>query len=184
MDKTISLAEFELVRIEWSSLREIRSALKEAIVSTDYVSLVMKDLLNAKSPEEAEKLYWKIENNVFVQGQLFEAAEYLVPVLMASLMEVREDFIKTNIFELLFQIVAGEPHQYEIALGNSNLAEKCRAKAREGLWILYKELINGDNTSSEMAFEILQRIETDFSRLETFLKAKRRQQIPAGDFPP
>lgn len=173
MAKTISLAELELARVDWSKLREIRSALKEKIVSADYIPFVMKGILNAKSLAEAEELYWEIENSIFVQGQLFEAAEYLVPILIASLLEVQEDFIKTTILELLFQIVAGIPHEVEITLGNSQLGERCRAKAREGLWILYKLLVNGDSKDSTMAFEILEKIETDSFRLETFTKAKR-----------
>lgn len=172
MNKSISLAELELARVDWSKLREIRCSFGERFVSADYIPSVMKGILNAKTSEEVEKLYWKIENNVFVQGQLFEAAEYLIPVLIASLMEVKEEFIKIWILELIFQIVAGVPDQSEIALGNSGLGERCRAKAREGLWILYETLVNENSNNSELAFEILQRIETDSSRLETFLKAK------------
>ena len=117
-----------------------------------------------------QKLYWRIDNHIVVQGQLFEAAEYLVPVLIASLLEVKEDFIKHTIFELLIQIVAGVPDQSEIVLDNFDLAERCRAKAREGLWILYKLLVDGDNIDKEAAFQILEQIETDSSRFETFLK--------------
>jgi hypothetical protein len=66
---------------------------------------------------------------------------------------------------------------YAVTLNNCAkpiLAERCRAKAREGLWIFYKELVDGDGTDSEAAFEILERIETDSSRLEAFSIARRR----------
>lgn len=169
--KKTNLAELELERVDWSKLRDIRSCLKERIISSAYVPSVMKGILNAKSLEEAEKFYWQIENKAFVQGQLFESAEYLVPVLISSLLEVKEDFIKIWILEMLFQIVAGVPDQSEIALGNSELGERCRARAREGLWILYKILTNGNSENSGIASDILEIIETDSSRLEMFLKS-------------
>jgi hypothetical protein len=170
MDKTISLVEFELARVDWSKLREIRSSFGERIVSADYVPSIMKALLNAKSLEEAEELEWKIDNHIFVQRGLFEAAEYLVPVLIASLLEVPQGFIKNTILELLTEIVTGVPDQSEVALGNTALADRCRAKAREGLWILYKLFVDGDETQRILVFDVLEIIETDSSRLDAFSK--------------
>jgi len=172
MDKTVSLVELELARVNWSKLREIRSSFGEKIVSSDYVPSVIMALLNAKDLKEVEELEWKIDNNIVVQGQLFEAAEYLVPVLIVSLLEVPQGFIKNTFLELLFQIVAGVPDQSEVALGNYDLAERCREKAREGLWILYKELIDGDEVQCAFVFDVLERIETDSSRLEAISRAK------------
>lgn len=162
MNKSISLVDIELSRVDWSRLRDVAGF-------ADYVPSVIKALLNAESIEEAEELYWRIDNHVVVQGQLFEAAEYLVPVLMSSLLEINQDFIKYYVFDLLIQIVAGFPDRSEMALGNSEIRERCRAKAREGLWLLYNDLLFG---KSEAAAEIIEIIETDASRLETFLKAK------------
>lgn len=170
MDKPISLAEIELARIDWSKLRDIRSSFGERTVSADYVPAVMKALLNAKSPEEATEQYNKIEGYVFLPDQLFESAEYLVPVLIASLLEVPEGYLKTTVLELLFWIISADgPDRNEVALGNVDLLEKCRAKAREGLWIFYREL---SSIHREAAFEILKKIETDHSRLEAFLRIK------------
>ncbi|HEY8561602.1 MAG TPA: hypothetical protein VIL74_14595 [Pyrinomonadaceae bacterium] len=171
MDKSVSLAEIELARIDWSKLREIRSSFGERIVSADYVPSVVRALLNAKTPEEAEELEWKIENHIFVQRCLFEAAEHLVPVLIALLPEVPQGFIKNTILALLFEIVSGYPDQSEIALGNDALADRCRVKAREGLWTLYQLFIDGDEVQRSFVFDVLEAIETDPSRLEAFTKA-------------
>jgi hypothetical protein len=171
MDKSVSLAEIELARIDWSKLREIRSSYGDRIVSADYVPSVIKALLNAKTPKEAEELEWKIDNHIFVQRQLFEAAEYLVPVLITALLEAKQDFIKLTIFRLLFEIVSGYPDQSEIALGNNGLADRCRAKAREGLWVLYQLFVGGNEVQRCFVFDVLEAIETDASRLEAFTKA-------------
>ena len=172
MDKTISLVELELARIDWSQLREIRSSFGEKIVSSDYVPSVIMALLNAKNLNEAEELEWKIDNHIFAQRCLFEAAEYLVPVLIVSLLEAPQGFVKNTFLELLFQIVAGVPDQSEVVLGNFDLGERCRAKAREGLWILYKEFIDGDKVQSAFVLDVLEIIEIDSSRLEAFRKIK------------
>lgn len=161
MNKSVSLTQLELKRIDWSKLRDESGF-------ADYIPSVIHQLLNAQSPQEATGLYFDIENYVFVSGQLYESAEFLVPVLIASLLEVDKDFIKTAILELLFWIVSGKAAQSEVAFGNSELREKCRVKAREGLWIFYKELFGNHQ---EAAIEIIEKIETDSSRLEFFLKA-------------
>lgn len=171
MDKTVSLVEIELARVDWGKLREIRSSFGENIVSADYVPSVIKTLLNAINLEEAEKLESSIENHVFVQRGLFEAAEYLVPVLVASLLEVSQGFVINTILALLFEIVSGHPDQSEIDLGNSGIADRCREKAREGLWLLYKLFVSGDSTQKGFVFDILEVIETDRARLESFAKA-------------
>jgi hypothetical protein len=174
MNELNSIAILELSRIDWKNLRDIRSCHVGGTVSADYVPVVIAGLLKSKSEEEADTLYWKIENNVFVQGQLFEAAEYLIPILMASLLEISEDFVKCSVHELIYQIVAGVPHQHEMALGNVDLGKRCRSKAREGLWILYRELLSDGN---EMVYEILEKIETDSSRLEFFRKESEKMEV-------
>jgi len=170
MEKPISLVEIELARTDWSKLRDIRSSYGEKIVSADYVPSVISALLNAASLEEAEALEWKIDNHVFVQRQLFESAEYLVPVLIAALPETPQEYIRDTILRLMFEIVAGFPAQSEVALGNDDLAERCRAKTREGLWILYKLFVAGDEPQRSIIYDVLEQVETDSARLEAFVK--------------
>lgn len=163
MKKKYLLANLELDRVDWGKLRE-------DCKMADNVPFAVKKLLYAENSKEAEEAYWELDNGVVVQGQLFESAEYLIPVLIASLLEDNPKFIRDNILELLFQIVAGEVHEAELFSGGfTNLGDKCRKKAREGLWILYNELLYGNK---EAASEILEKIETNKERLETFLQEK------------
>lgn len=157
-----SLVEVELQRTDWSGVREAAgpaTAIPEAI----------RSLLGAATPEETQPPYWKLENHVVLQGQLFEAAAVVVPVLLAALVDERPRHVRIALLDLLFQIVSGEPHLDEIERGVENLTETCRARAREGLWLLYREFLDGER---DAALDVIEVLETDSARLLAFLEAR------------
>lgn len=156
---TFSISELEIARLPWGRIRE-------ASGSAEQIPFALVEMLNATTPEAVNAAYWKLENHVVVQGQLFEVAEFVVSVLIAALLEEKPRHVRISILELLFQIVTGESHEYEIRLGNADLHRKCRAKALEGLWVLYRELIFGER---EAAQEVIEAIETNADRLKSFL---------------
>ncbi|QTD50169.1 hypothetical protein [Sulfidibacter corallicola] len=155
------LNQIELARHHWAELREASGI-------ADNIPSAILELLKSSRPDEAENAYWKIENHVVVQGQLFESAEYVVPVLLTSLLQKQQKWVKISILELLFQIVSGEPHEEEISKGNRDLGERCREKAREGLWILYQEMMFGERYAAK---DVLEVIEKDPHRLSSILMA-------------
>ncbi|MEH6462291.1 hypothetical protein [Chitinimonas sp. JJ19] len=154
-----SLASYEMNRLPWGQLREASGPAVN-------IPVALVELFDALTPDDAGKAYWKLENHVVVQGQLFGVAEFVVPVLMAALLDERPDYVKICVLELLFQIVSGVAHEIEIDIGNIDLAAKCQQKAREGLWILYRELIVGE---SEAAREVIEIVESEPARLAYFL---------------
>ncbi len=156
-----SIAEVEIGRITWDDLRSAGG-----FAST--IPKALADLYGASTPEQAQDAYWRLENHVVVQGQLYQAAEQVVSVLLAMLSEERPRHVRISSLELLLQILMGEPHTQELSLGNANLAERCRNKAKEGLWTLYKELHQGER---EAAREILDVIEDCRGRLSCFDQA-------------
>lgn len=156
-----SIAEVEMGRIAWGDLRTAGGFASS-------IPRALADLYVASTPEQAQDAYWRLENHVVVQGQLYQAAEQVVSVLLAVLSEERPRYVRISSLELLFQIVVGEPHVQELALGNANLAERCKNKAREGLWTLYKELHQGER---EAAREVLEVIEDCPGRLNCFDQA-------------
>jgi len=155
-----SLAINEIDRIHWSRLREVSG-------SAENIPSALNELFSALTPSDVEIAYWKLENHVVVQGQLYEVAQFVVPVLLAALAEERPRHVRICILELLFQIVSGEADETELRVGNIDLVTECRARAREGLWILYRELVFGER---EAAREVIDVIETDLSRLAYFLE--------------
>lgn len=118
--------EREIARFNWS---ELRVAMGKA---TDVPSAI-RALLRAQSVKEADAAYWRLENVVVVQGNLYEAALPCVTVLLAALRRAdRPAFVTCSLLELLFQIVNGEVHMDERTLGNLDLDKRCRRVAREG----------------------------------------------------
>jgi hypothetical protein len=170
---TDALVDAELARINWSAIRE-------ADGPATAVPGAIRHLLAAKSADDVSRAYWKLENHVVLQGQLFEAAAFVVPVLMAAL--VREDrpiYVRRGLLELLFQILSGSPHPEEVARGLQTLTDMCRAEALKGLWLLYREIL-GD--AHEGAEELINLLEGESARLASF--ERRRAASVNADMRP
>lgn len=167
------LVELEIQRVDWASIRE-------ADGSAVNVPNAIRELLAARSSQEVNQAYWKLENHVVVQGQIFEAAVYTVPVLMAALtLPGRLLCVRIGLMELLFQILKGMPHQEEVDRGLDNLAEQCKGAARCGLWLLYRELFCD---AHDAAWELIELLDDNKSRVAFLMKQLRDKQ--SGNFCP
>lgn len=153
------LVEAELGRHDWSALPVMYW--EEDRASRTGESLA--GLLSAREEDEATGFYWKLENVVVVQGQLFEAAPAAVSVLLAGLAGPLSKPAGAWALELLFQLVAGESDESAVERGNPDLGPRCRAAAREGLWLLYGSL---GGPYDEEARRILERVDGESGRLE------------------
>ncbi|MFC4080142.1 hypothetical protein [Amycolatopsis samaneae] len=167
------LAREEIRRTDWESLPVMGDRSKRVPGS-------IAGLLLATSNAEAERYYWELENCVVVQGQLFEAAPAVVPVLLAALVEGVSPAAKPHVLELLFQLVAGEADEEAAARGNPKLGDECRARAREGLWILYGEL---GGKFDYAARDILDRVEVDRDRFSRLTGAFPQGEYVMGALP-
>lgn len=156
-----TIASLEIERLNWPVVRH-------AYGPASQTPAALKELLAAQTPQECKLAYWKLENYVVVQGQVFEAAEYVVQVIMAALVKPdRPRHVRIDLLELLFQIIHGIPHQQEIERGMADLVERCKDKARQGLWLLYRELLG---ESHDAAKEIIELLDPDKSRIDCFVK--------------
>lgn len=149
-----NFVELEISRHPWATLRKLNG-------TAEHIGSALFELTYAADTDAAKAAYWKIENSAVVQGQLFESAMHVIPCLLALLLEERLRCIRISALELLFQIVAGEADEEEVSRGNADLGDACRAKAREGLWLLYRELLMGER---EAAREILEVIDPEVDR--------------------
>jgi len=68
---------WELERFDWGSLRSVRSAAA--------VPGAIEALRTADTDDVAKEAYWRIDNEVVVQGELFEAAIATACCLVAAL---------------------------------------------------------------------------------------------------
>jgi hypothetical protein len=157
------MVEIELARHEWSALRVMGDR------SAD-IPERLRDLLRAADGGEADRCYWRLENTVVVQGSLFQAAPAVVDVVMAALASGELSApARVASIELLYQLVRGESDVTEAERGVSDLGERCRRQAREGIWLLYRELAAG---SADGVRDILDVIEADPRRLSAHLSGR------------
>src|ERR1041384_2282994 len=137
-------AERILATIDWSRLHASAG-------DGEGVGGGLRELLAASAPELARQAYWKIENHAFAQGELFEVAEAWMSVLIASLADPRESWVRVAVLELMFQMLGG----YAGAATPSDMLERCQRVAREGLWLLFRESIAGER---EAALDVLEQL--------------------------
>jgi hypothetical protein len=162
-----SLVTLELDRYDWANLREIGG-------SAEAVPDAIRGLLSAGAPEEFDRFYWRLENRVVAQRGLYEAALPVVSVLLAALADGVPSLVKVFVLSLLLEIVAGAPVPEEVAAGNAGLGDACRDAAREGLWLIYRELWVAKRGSGieDTAVHILREIELDKDRLRSVLETR------------
>jgi hypothetical protein len=154
------LAELELARWDWSRLRQ-------ATGPATHVPGSIRGMLRSTTPDELDEHYWELENHVVIQGRLFQAAPPVVSVVMAALTcSTRPSWVRIGLLDLLFQLVIGTSHENEIANGSHLLGATCKKAARHGIWVLYRELIEGER---DAARDILDQVEEDRDRLSAVL---------------
>ncbi len=107
---------WEFERYDWSRLRAARSAAG--------IPAAITELVNATTSEEADAAYWKIDNEVVVQGALFESALPTTRCLTIALHRCTPA-ARPRVLELLVQLASGEAHPNEIEQGNAGIAGAC-----------------------------------------------------------
>lgn len=140
------IAELVVYSTDWSCLQEIGG-------TAQGVGAALLDLLAAPTSQMASDAYWRIENHVVVQGELYQAAEVCTAVLVAAFADERPRHVRICALDLLFQILSGSPSP--TAGTPSDLLERCQSAAREGLWGLVREAVSGEH---DAAWEVLERI--------------------------
>ncbi|WP_159068824.1 hypothetical protein [Nocardiopsis alba] len=151
----------QLVRIEarlwdWPALHTLTG-------DASFVPDSMIELVSQASEDDAMNHYWDIENSVFVQGRLFEAAEATVSLAMAALACDPPSHVKPVLFEVIFQIVSGVAHEDVLERGDLDLEGRCKGIVERGAWILEWEALR---KSGGQALDILERLGTDRARID------------------
>jgi hypothetical protein len=132
-------AERLLSTVDWSRLRSVDG-------TGDRVHRALQSLLSAKSADVATTAYWEVENHAFVQGELFEVAESCAAVLISSLLDDRPRWVRIAALELMFQILGG--HASTSQATPEDIVQRCHRAVRDGLWLLYREMIGGERDAA------------------------------------
>lgn len=131
------------------------------------------DLAVATTPEGARAAYWRIDNEVVVQGELHEAALPALAVLLSMAATTPPDPVRRAVAELIQQIACGQARASEVELGNVDLAARCRALTGQATWLCYGWLADGDSQVRECALLTLHQVETDEARRAAVFGAVR-----------
>lgn len=125
------LAERQLRLIPWGDLRS----------DSDDAVEVGKDLemLIFAEGDADDGAAYRLENRIESQGHLFECAPAVVSVIVAAAAE--GSIPAGNLgpcLDLLGRIVAGYSAPSEVALGRTDLRERCQREAMKGYWSLMR----------------------------------------------
>ncbi len=151
-------------KVPWNELKRILNKDCSYIPST---------LLNLVSTDKKERnnAYWKYDNNVVVQGGLFESAFYVVPFLI-ELLKCENTIEKDALYNLLFEIgngradlmqtvtykVISEPFQYYIPYEDGitlPLEIACKNAVLNGFSLYVKELKDKTSRFRKDALQLL-----------------------------
>lgn len=162
-----------LQTVDWNHVRS-------AMGGSGFVPESLKRLNQAKTDEEANEAYWTLDNRVVVQGQLFDAARWVVGPLVSTLQAGVAAPARRRVVDLLVEIALGVPHQSELQAGNEQLGEACRQQLKLGLWCFYGLLNDHDARVRIGAIDILEALEVDQPRLGAVMSELRdRDSDPA-----
>jgi hypothetical protein len=122
-------------------------------------------LAHAQSAAEANQ--YKIEEHVLSAVYLTAPSVPTASVALAALSEDISDAARHSFLELLLCLAAGEGQALDPALAGRDLVRECRGAIRNGLWILYGEVLHPRSVdTASNAFETLRLVEEDQDRLD------------------
>ncbi len=119
------------------------------------VGAALRGLLSSSNMQEASAAWDELEEFVFSQGNIYSAAEPTVSVMLAALTEDQPPWRSGRILDLLFFIVSGA------SLTDPSLQERCRSRAREGLWLLTRWALTHDGWGRDNALEVIEVVAPD-----------------------
>jgi hypothetical protein len=144
------------------------------------------DLLNCQTREEAERIYWHIDNVVVRQGSLFPAAVPTAAVLLEVIQRCAPE-VRVIVMELLVQIVSGDTDPSEVDYG-IDLKKLCLDELVHGLSIFLHWLEVGSieeqywcvdlaGMGAQHRFEVRQQTRTLLRRLRNETRETRLQEL-------
>ncbi|RKE22079.1 hypothetical protein [Streptomyces sp. TLI_171] len=121
---------------------------------------------------------YTLDNHLEVNANLFEAAVPAVSVILAALASELSTLARDHLLISLWRLASGDTHNTEQALGRISLGDECRAKAREGLWLILQLGLTGSADDADTAADLCEVIDLDDNR-SGFYQALLRQRASA-----
>jgi hypothetical protein len=155
----MELVEVEAGRHNWDALRRGCGS------TARHLGLDLVELARAQSAAEAsrDRVVGHVLSAVYLTAPSVPAASVALAALTGDL----SDAARRLFLELLLSLAAGEGQALDPALAGRDLVAECRAAIRNGLWILYAEMMHPTSVdTASNAFETLSLVEQDQDRLD------------------
>jgi hypothetical protein len=129
-------------------------------VASGRASHVPEALLNLLSPdaETRNRAYWQLDNEVVLQSDLYEAAYFVVPILI-MILEGKPEFGGDRIYDLLYEIANGWAPATTVCRSRDGtvipLKEACVQELRRGIRVFSADMTDPDPSLSAKAGELV-----------------------------
>lgn len=128
--------------VEWSN-PELRDG-----PATNFNGTLLR-FLSDDRPSQRDRLWFTMEESVFSQGYVFNAAEPTIAVLLASLLDDLADPVRIAVLDLLFLLTQGAYARHD------QVGLACMERIKEGAWLLSGIAISGPEWATNACLEIL-----------------------------
>jgi hypothetical protein len=147
----VKLGERAIADVDWTKLRVLRGT------GAEYAD-TLRAFLRSEDFAAAELTWNDIENVVFAQNTIYEAAEPTVLVLLAALADNPAAHMRGWIVELLFMLLNGA------SIEDPDLANRCREQAMRGIWLLAGEAATSEAAARSAVLDVIRLIDPVIER--------------------
>jgi hypothetical protein len=164
------LVSAELQRHDW---RALRCGCGD---SAEHVPLMFKAIIDAETPRDM--IGYTFDDHLELNSNLFEVSVPAVSVILAGLAGGLSSLARGHFLITLWRMVGGESHDTEEIQGRIRLGDECRARTREGLWLIVQLGLAGSADDADMAADICELIDLDDER-SSFYQTLLRERVSA-----
>lgn len=160
----------EIQNINWADL-------KQAHGNSVHVPEAIKGLIS-NDEKEQEASYWKLDNHVVLQGDLYQAAFYVIPFLLEILVS-KIKFGRNYVYDLLFEIANGFAAEEATCVYDGvalSLTDACKTAVLGGVDLYLEEVTDTSSLCRENALDLLISLEVGSDKVITRLNAIKDQE--------
>lgn len=161
------LVRAELDRHRWDALR---CGCGE---SAEHVPMMFEVIIEAETARDM--IGYTLDDHLELGTNLFEASVPAVSVILAALAGKLPLMARSHLLITLWRMVSGESHSTEAALGRTHLGDECRARCREGLWVVGQVGLTEGADEAETAADIFELVDIDEARSVFYQLLLRRR---------
>lgn len=172
------LVRAELDRHDWAALQCGCGDFAE------HIPLMFEAIIEARTARDM--IGYTLDDHVELGTNLFEASPPAVSVILAALAGELSPMARSHLLLALCRMVSGESYVTEGAAGRTHLGDECRARCREGLWVVGQVGLTGSADEAEDAALIFELVDLDEARSRFYqsalldrmkAKTKRRRRV-------